>query len=80
MGFAAAMVLNTILYALAHLYKGRMETLGSVPVGVLLCYLTFLTGNIWTAVVIHCLMALSNEWFSIRFHPDMRFTFASAGS
>jgi uncharacterized protein len=68
-----AITLNCILYALAHLYKGRFETLGAIPVGILLCYLTLRTGNIWWAVLIHSVMALSNEWFSIRAHPEMHF-------
>lgn len=68
-----AITLNCLLYALAHLYKGRLETLGAIPVGILLCYLTLLTGNIWCAVVIHSVMALSNDWFSLRAHPEMHF-------
>jgi membrane protease YdiL (CAAX protease family) len=68
-----AFALNCAIYALAHLYKGPGETFGAIPVGVLLCYLTLVTGNIWTAVILHSLMALSNEWFSIRFNPDMKF-------
>jgi len=68
-----AFVLNCALYALAHVYKGPGETFGAIPVGLILCYLTLITGNIWSAVLLHSLMALSNEWFSIRFHPDMQF-------
>lgn len=67
-----AILLNITFYAVAHLYKGPMETIGSIPFGVLLCYLTILTGNIWTAVVLHSFMALTNEYMSIRAHPGMR--------
>ncbi len=66
-----AIALNCTLYGFAHLYKGPGETFGAVVVGVLLCYLTIHTGNIWSAVAIHCVMALSNEWFSLRAHPNM---------
>lgn len=66
-----AIALNCTLYAFAHFYKGPGETFGAVPMGVLLCYLSLLTGNIWSAVLIHSVMALSNEWMSIRAHPDM---------
>ncbi len=68
----SAIVLNTALYALAHFYKGPIEVFGAIPLGILLCYLTLLTGNIWSAVVIHLTMALSNEWFSLIAHPDMK--------
>ena len=66
-----AILLNCTLYAVAHLYKGPLETIGAIPLGALLCYLTIITGNIWTAVVIHSFMALTNEWMSIRAHPGM---------
>lgn len=66
-----AIALNCSLYGFAHFYKGLGETFGAIAVGVLLCYLTVLTGNIWSAVIIHSVMALSNEWFSLRSHPDM---------
>ena len=66
-----AIALNLSLYALAHVYKGPAETYGAIPVGFFLCYLTLVTGNIWTAVILHSIMALSNEWFSIKAHPGM---------
>lgn len=69
-----AFALNVALYALAHLYKGPGETYGSIPVGIVLCYLTLVTGNIWSAVILHSIMALSNEWLSIQAHPDMKIT------
>lgn len=68
-----AIALNCTLYALVHLYKGTRETLGAIPAGILFCLLTLRTGNIWWAVLIHSMMALSNEWFSIRAHPEMNF-------
>ena len=67
----AAIALNTSLYAFAHFYKGPGETFGSIPAGILFCYLTMLSGNIWSAVILHAVMALSNEWFSLKAHPDM---------
>lgn len=66
-----AIVLNCILYSAAHLHKGIEETIGAIPVGVLFCYLTIVTGNIWSVVVLHSIMALSNEWFSIMKNPDL---------
>jgi len=66
-----AIALNCSLYAFAHFYKGPGETFGAIPVGIMLCYLTILTGNIWSAVIIHSVMALTNEWLSLRAHPEM---------
>lgn len=69
-----AIAVNVAVYAFAHMYKGPGETFGAIPLGIVLCYLTIITGNIWSAVILHSVMALSNEWFSIRAHPDMRFS------
>ena len=66
-----AIALNTALYVFAHFYKGRAEIFGAIPVGIIFCYATLATGNFWTAALLHSLMALSNEWFSIHAHPDM---------
>jgi membrane protease YdiL (CAAX protease family) len=69
-----AIALNCAIYAFAHFYKGPGEAFGAIPVGILLCYLTLITGNIWCAVVLHSVMALSNEWFSLKAHPEMSVT------
>jgi len=68
----AAIALNCALYVFAHLYKGPAETIGTLPFGILFCYLTLLTGNIWSALLIHSIMALSNEWWSLRKQADMQ--------
>src|SRR6185295_15057548 len=70
---AYAILLNLALYSLAHLPKGRKETLGSIPFGLLLCILTVATGNIWDAFLIHSALALSNDIFSIKANPRMHF-------
>jgi len=67
----SAIALNCALYAFAHFYKGPGETFGAIPVGILVSYITLSTGNIWGAVILHSIMALSNEWFSLRAHPEM---------
>lgn len=64
-GVLPAVAINIALYALAHLPKGRKETIGSIPMGLFLCWMTLYTGSIWTAFAVHCLLALSNEYFSI---------------
>ena len=59
-GLYPAIAINTILYAAAHLYKGKKETLGSIPLGILLCMITAETNTIWTAFAVHWIMAGNN--------------------
>ena len=61
-----AIGINTILYALAHLYKGKKETLGSIPLGIILCLITLETKTICTAFAVHWIMASNNFIWSQR--------------
>lgn len=70
-GYWPAIIINISLYSLFHIYKGSREAIGSVFFGFLLCYLTLHLGSFWFAIFIHVTMALSNEWFSLGFQPDM---------
>ncbi len=71
MGFWPAILLNTSLYTLVHLPKGIKESLGSIPMGIILCSLAIFTGSFWIAFFIHVILALTNEWYSIRYQKDI---------
>lgn len=70
-GFIPAIALNCALYALAHVPKGIKETIGAIPLGIILCILTQQTGTIWIAFIVHIALALSNEWFSLKNSKDI---------
>ena len=72
MGEWPAIVLNAAFYALVHVPKNLPETIGAVPLGILLCLITLTTGTIWVAFFVHITLALSNSFFSLRHHPEMR--------
>jgi len=72
-GYWPAILLNTGIYSLAHYPKGNKETFGSIPLGLILCILTLKTGTIWIAFITHVVLALSNEWFSLKLHDSINF-------
>lgn len=72
LGTFPAIIINTGLYSLAHIPKGMKETLGAIPFGILISYLTLKSGSFWIAFFVHIVLALSNEWFSIMAHPDIK--------
>jgi len=72
-GLIPAIVLNAAIYSLAHIPKGIKETIGSIPLGALLSYLTFESGTIWIAFFVHITLALSNDIFSLYFHPKIHY-------
>jgi membrane protease YdiL (CAAX protease family) len=65
MGYWPAILLNTGIYSLVHYPKGLKETIGAVPFGIILCILSVKTGSFLTAFLVHSVLALSNEWFSL---------------
>ena len=73
LGVWAAIAINASLYALVHFPKGPRETFGAIPLGIVLCIATLSTGTIWTAFLVHLVMALSNDYFSIRSHQKYKF-------
>jgi membrane protease YdiL (CAAX protease family) len=62
-----SILINTVLYSLAHLHKNLQEVLGAIPFGIVLCLITLQTGNFYTAFILHCLLAISTDSFSIYF-------------
>lgn len=70
-GYWPAIIINISLYSLIHLPKGPTETVASVFFGFILSYLSIELGSFWFALFIHITLALTNEWFSISFHPEM---------
>ena len=72
MSLFSAIIINISLYSLVHIPKGINETIGALPMGIVLCLLTWVTGSFWAAFILHSLLALTNEWFSLKYHPEMK--------
>lgn len=70
-GLVATIAINTSIYALVHIPNGAKETIGAIPLGIVVCLLTFETGSIWPAFLIHLTLAWSNEFFALYYHPEM---------
>ncbi|HLP93304.1 MAG TPA: CPBP family intramembrane glutamic endopeptidase [Saprospiraceae bacterium] len=71
-GVWPAIIINTSIYALVHVPKNAKEGIGAIPLGLLLCVLTLQTQTIWIALIVHWVLSLANEWFSLKYHPDMQ--------
>lgn len=72
LGIIPAIVLNTILYAMAHLPKGIQEVKGSVVFGPLLCMGSLISGSFITPFIWHLVLAVSSELYAIYFNPAMQ--------
>lgn len=65
-GFWVSAVVNISLYSLSHAWKGVFETLGTIPLGLLFCYMTFRTGTMIPAFILHFIMAVVTNIASVR--------------
>ena len=72
-GIILAVVVNLILYCLAHFYKKRKEMIASIPFGIVLCILTIVTDSILLPFFLHLTIALSSEMFALRNNKKMHF-------
>jgi membrane protease YdiL (CAAX protease family) len=71
-GLWPAVIINISVYAFFHLHKNFLEIMGSLLLGIVFCLITYQTGTIWTVFFAHAVLALSSEWASIYFNPEMK--------
>ncbi|MFZ2339254.1 MAG: CPBP family intramembrane glutamic endopeptidase [Bacteroidales bacterium] len=71
-GFWPALAVNIVLYSLVHLPQGVQMAVGTIPVGIIFCLLSSLTGSFLPAFIIHSFIAVSTELFSLYHDPDVR--------
>jgi membrane protease YdiL (CAAX protease family) len=68
-GFWPAVIINLALYAGVHLPKGLVETLGALPLGLLLCVCALLFG-VWVPFLLHWVLALANDQVALWKNPE----------
>ena len=71
-GLFWAVVINVVLYSLAHLDQGWRMMIGAAVFSIVLSLISFYTGSFYTAFLIHVINACCNEWISLYHHPEMR--------
>jgi len=71
-GVAGTLVLNVLLYSLAHLHKGFREVAGSFIFGLFLTSITIQTGSLWISFLSHLTLAFSNDYFAYRANLKIR--------
>ena len=74
LGVWTAIAINIALYSATHIPKGLDETIGAIPLGLVLCLLTLASGTLWIAFFVHVTMALTNSFTALKFHPNMHYT------
>jgi len=70
-GIWPAIAVNIVFYSSTHFPKGLAETVGAIPLSIVLCIATLQTGSIWVAFFVHVTMAWTNSYTALYYHPDM---------
>ena len=71
LGIWAAIAISIALYSATHIPKGLDETIGAIPLGLVLCLLTAASGTIWIAFIVHVAMAWTNNLTALKYHPEI---------
>jgi len=71
-GLVWAIIINVVLYTLAHADQGRSMMIGAVVFSIVLSLISYYTGNFYAAFLIHVINACANEWISLYHHPEMK--------
>lgn len=74
LGIWPAIAINVALYSATHIPKGLDETIGAIPLGGVLCLLTYASGTIWIAVIVHIAMAWTNSLTALKHHPEIHYS------
>jgi membrane protease YdiL (CAAX protease family) len=73
LGVVAAIAINVMMYAISHVPKGLSETLGAIPLGLVLCILTLKSGTIWIAFFVHIALSFTNSLTALAHHPEITY-------
>jgi len=71
-GLWPAIAVNIGLYSATHIPKGLSETIGAIPLSIVLCLLSVSTGTIWIAFFVHLAMAWTNFLTALKHNPEMK--------
>lgn len=71
-GLFWAVVINVVLYTLAHADQGWPMMIGAAIFAVVLSLVSYYTGGFYTAFLIHVINACVNDWISLYYHPEMK--------
>jgi len=72
LGVWPAIAINIAMYSATHIPKGLEETIGAILLGLVLCILTLVSGTIWIALFVHIIVAWTNCYTALKFHPDFK--------
>lgn len=71
-GLWPAIIIDSVIYSLIHIFKGWKEAYGAFFLGILFCLITYYTHSIWVAYLIHVILAVTNDIKAIQAAKRMK--------
>jgi len=72
-GFWPAIAINVAVYSAIHLVNGKVQTIGALIFGVIVCYLTLSRESVLIPIFVHISVSILSDYFSIRYNTDVGF-------
>lgn len=60
-GLIPAIVINSVIYSLIHIFKGKGEAFGAFFLGIVLCLLAYYTNSFILPFILHVILAVGND-------------------
>lgn len=72
-GLLIAVAINISIYSAIHMVNSKAEAIGALIFGFVVCVLTIHSGTVLIAIAMHLVLAISTEFFAIKYRHDMCF-------
>lgn len=66
-----AIAFSTFAYLIIHIFDSKKEIIGTIPFGIILCVITYLTNSIWYAFLLHLALSAVYE-ISIFYYQTLK--------
>jgi membrane protease YdiL (CAAX protease family) len=73
-GFWPAVAINITLNSAIHMVNGKDQTFGAIIFSGVACYFAISRETILIPIVMHILLSLSSDYFSIIYNKQLRFS------
>ena len=76
LGFWTAIAINISIYSAIHMVHGKQQAIGALFFGFIACYFTLKMQTLLIPIFMHLTLSLGSDFFSLRFNPELRFSFS----
>ena len=65
-GLIPAIIINSVIYSLIHIFKGKGEAFGAFFLGIVFCLLAYYTNSFLLPFILHVILAVGNDFKAIK--------------